>query len=54
MWSEDNDIYGYSESKFFKEFKGAFGLSSVRKGKAKESFYDGMKQLVEQESEVRA
>lgn len=51
-WSEDNDIYGYSENKFFKEFKGAFGLFSVRRGKAKESFYDGMKPLNEQECEV--
>ena len=54
IWADDNDIYGYTENRFFKEFKGAFGLSSVRRGKTKESFYDGMRALVEQNNGVLA
>ena len=44
-WAKDNDIYDYTDAKFFKEFKKIFGLKTKRSGKTKESYYDGIREV---------
>lgn len=46
MWAKDNDIFDYSENRFFKEFKKTFSLKTIRFGKSKESYYDGIREKV--------